>query len=255
MRPSLWTLAAIPLLVVLGLYIYTNQGMLPGVLSPAPAKDTQGTLTCTLTAGKCVHVEETPHYVISATYPNLSGERRRAVEAALLVQINRFKDDLAVMLTSEEKMRLEETGRMYELSIDYKPFEGAGYTSYEFDIYLDTGGAHPNGFYKTLVFDAQGREVWLEDLFKPGARYLEVLSQESYKQVLSELERRSGAPATPDMEETVRLGTAPSPEALQFFVIDGDELVLLFPPYQVAAYALGSFEARIPLANLKDVLK
>lgn len=256
MRPPLWTLFAIPLLALAGWFVFMNLGSF--VPAPPTAQNGSARLLNCEQIGEgdvCGHGESTPHYVISLMYPRLEGNKQQIVERNLLEVVHGFKADLTVMLDEAEKARLEAEGRRYELTVNYQPYEGSGYESYEFDIYIDTGGAHPNGFYKTVVFDAQGREVEFETLFKPGSNYLERLSVEAYKQVLAELSRRTGVEISQDMEDTVRIGTAPTPETLQFFVIDGSDLVLLFPPYQVAAYAAGSFEVRIPLATMQDVLK
>ena len=64
-----------------------------------------------------------------------------------------------------------------------------------------------------------------------------------------------GGGFTPDMEETVRIGTSPTPETLQFFYLDGGALHIIIPPYQAAAYAAGYFDISIPLSSLKDILK
>ena len=249
MRPPIWTLLAIPALAIMGWYIWTQ----PQVPMPEMPIEEEHLLSCTPQGADCVHSEVTPHYSIHVTYPK-DAPNQNLIEQTLAAEINQFKTDLASMLDDSEKARLEQTGRKYEFAIEYKKFEGSGFTSYEFDVYVDTGGAHPNGYYKTLVIKG-GEKVELADLFLPGVRYLDRLSTASFEQVSSELERRTGSPLTVDMEDTVRLGTSPSPEALQNFLIDGNELVILFPPYQVAAYAAGSFEARIPLSQLQDILK
>ena len=73
--------------------------------------------------------------------------------------------------------------------------------------------------------------------------------------MLAQLKDKVGGELTPEDEDAVRLGTEPSPETLQFFYLDNENLLILIPPYQAAAYAAGSFEAKIPLDSLKDILK
>ncbi|MEK7612723.1 MAG: DUF3298 domain-containing protein [Patescibacteria group bacterium] len=257
MRPPLWTLVAIPILAALGWFLLMQPA------TPARQDTTQQEqhlLLCTASGKDCIHLESTPHYVISVTFPNTRGREQQVIEQALAQHVDQFKADLDVMLSAAEKARLEQAGRKYEFTIQYKPYSGSGYNSYEFDLYIDTGGAHPNSSFETLVFTAAGKEVQLADLFlpaqagKPGSRYLDRLSAESYTQVRARLAERLGE-VTPDMEETVRLGTSPSPETLQNFLIDGQTLVILIPPYQAAAYAAGSFAVRIPLSSLKDILR
>ena len=200
--------------------------------------------------------EATDLYSIDITYPAAPSAAIQArIEDIVSEEITRFKSESVGLIDDQEAARIRATGRPYELIIEYKPHAYEDFVSYEFDIYLDTGGAHPNSFFRTATFDAGGQELLLEDLFVEGAPYLNRLSEEAYAGVTAELASRTGGEVTPDMADTVRLGTTPSPEALQFFYLDDGALHLLFPPYQVAAYAAGSFDIAIPLSELQDILR
>ncbi len=202
------------------------------------------------------YTESTDVYSIDISYPFITDQQiQTRVDEIVAEEILRFKADSVALIDDIEAERLRMQGRRYELIVEYKGYSDRGFTSFEFDIYLDTGGAHPNGFFRTATFIPQGEELSLEDLFLPEAAYLSRLSDEAYSRVLEELGRRVGGEVTPDMADTVRIGTAPSPEALQFFYLEGGELHLLFPPYQVAAYSAGSFDIAIPLSELSDLLK
>jgi hypothetical protein len=117
---------------------------------------------------------------------------------------------------------------------------------------MDTGGAHPNNFYKTLVFDLNGNTVALGDLFNPGSNYLDAISQIAQTQVAAQLEQRAGAGAA---DSIIADGLSAKEENFQNFVVDSDRIRIFIPPYQAAAYAAGSFEVQIPLADLEDILK
>lgn len=224
--------------------------------APAPQAPVHTGLSYTLTqSGERYHEEVTDTYSIRVLYPNIpNAEAQAAVDKVVEEVVGYFKGDIISLINEAEAARIRQEGRPYELGVEYKPYLSARTASFEFDIYLNTGGAHPNAFYRTLVLDKQGKEVALADLFVPEAPYLERLSSESYTRVLAELGERAGSEVTPDMEETVRIGTSPSPEALQFFYLTDDALHLLFPPYQVASYAAGSFDIAIPLTALADIL-
>ena len=60
-----------------------------------------------------------------------------------------------------------------------------------------------------------------------------------------------------DMADVDYIRQGVTPEALNFqsYAIEGDALVLIFPPYQVAPYAAGTQEVSIPLSQLKEILK
>lgn len=158
------------------------------------------------------------------------------------------KEELAALGVGE--------GRKFELGIEYQTFASENFVSYVFTVYEDMLGAHPNGYYHTFVYEQKtGAELSLSDLFVPGSRYLDRISQEAFAQVKTELETRSGGPVKGEALDTVRIGTSPTPETLQFFFIEEGDLVILIPPYQAAAYAAGDFKVNIPLASLFDILK
>lgn len=202
------------------------------------------------------YAESTDLYSIDITYPTAPNAVIQArVDEIVREEVDRFKRENIDLIDAQEADRLRQQGRHYELIVEHKAFYTRGaFISYEFDIYLDTGGAHPNAFYRTATFRESGEELLLEDLFVSGAPYLTRLSEEAYPMVVEVLRARVGGEVTPDMEDTVRIGTSPSPEALQFFYLKDGELHLLFPPYQVAAYAAGSFDIAIPLSELQDTL-
>ena len=253
-KAVLWWVLAI--VVAVGAWWFLANGSLPSspLSEKAPVGDSSFyELTPT---GDRRHLEETDTHTIDVTYPSVSDPTvQLALEAVAKEEVARFKADLAVMVDDAEATRIREAGRPYELIISYKPYTSPGFSSYEFDIYLDTGGAHPNAFFRTLTFNEAGEEVMLPDLFKEGARYLDRISTEAYKQVTLELGKRLGVEVSGDLEETVRIGTSPTPETLQFFYLSQGNLHIIIPPYQAASYAAGTFDVSIPLSQLEDILK
>jgi hypothetical protein len=208
--------------------------------------------------------EDTDYYTIQAVYPNTtrlatrtdsSGEADKRAMATIENWVNQtirtFKDDANQMLNADEKARLNEQGVKYALSIASHSYNSGSFVSEEFDIYQDTGGAHPNSAYKTLVFDLKGNQVALGDLFTSND-YLTRIAAEARKQVEAQIAQRAGAEATSTIFEE---GLAPTNDNFVNWVDDQSILTIFIPPYQAAAYAAGSFEVRIPLQDLKDILK
>lgn len=211
-----------------------------------------------------VYKIETEFVSIEATYPSktalddaANAKARLTIETWVKERTSGFltmvNDEL---LSADEKARLREDGRKYAMGISYKTYSSPGYVSYVFQVYEDTGGAHPNTYYTTFTFDVNGDKKELADLFVSGSNYLNRLSSEAYTRVLTESKKRFEAT---DLDESqldwIRMGTAPTHEALQFFYLNGSDLVLVFPPYQVSAYAAGTFEIPVPLSVLVDILK
>lgn len=123
---------------------------------------------------------------------------------------------------------------------------------YDISVY-SAGAAHPNAFYKTLTWDVpRATEIPLTSLFRPGVAYLERLSTLA----IADLERQF---ATDEenfeaLSTDIRAGASPRAEHFAAWTMDGDGLMLWFEPYQVAPYAAGPQQVRIPWSSLRDIL-
>lgn len=121
-----------------------------------------------------------------------------------------------------------------------------------FDEYTDMGGAHPNHDYATANYlMPDGWRVYLPELLdgSRGAKRIAGLAR-------ADLDRRitKGDDALSD-PETVAMGTTPDWDNFRSFILKPDAIALYFPPYQVASYASGPQQSRIPLAALRDVMR
>lgn len=109
-----------------------------------------------------------------------------------------------------------------------------------------TGGAHPNPLYGSTLLDlSSGRELTLADLFRPGTPYLKTIADLCKKEI-----------ATRDLgsdKEWQNRGMEPKADNFSVFYVDGKNLVILFPPYQVGPYSAGPQEVKIPYATLKSM--
>ena len=133
------------------------------------------------------------------------------------------------------------------LTIDYEKKTGPRTLTYLFTSASYTGGAHGIEVPVTFTFDrTTGAQVTLSDLFLPG--YLARLSDIAR----AELPGIMGDYANPDFIED---GTTPRAENFETFYLEGERIVFLFPPYQVAPYAAGTVELAIELSRLSDVLR
>ncbi len=233
-----------------GWYVFTRTQSLPHVLNEN---------------GDRVIKEETEYYTVQVLYPNTTrlatrtdsskaaDERSVAtIERALGEMVSDFKRTASEALTEAEKARLLGQKIKYALNIAYRSYNSGSFVSHEFDIYQDTGGAHPMNFYKTFVFDLNGNEVRLDDLFVSGSNYLERISEAAQEQVSAQIAARAGEEAT---STVITDGIAPRTENFSNWVDRDNTLIFLIPPYQAAAYAAGSFEVKIPTEDLKDILK
>lgn len=153
-------------------------------------------------------------------------------------------------LTSEDiEMMGFDQGQKERLNIVYMTAASKQSISYIFTVYTDTLGAHGNLDFGTFTFDVKnGAHIKLGDLFISGSNYLEALSILSRQNLPAVIGRRADA-------AYIAKGTTPEEKNFERFFLDNKELVLLFPPYQVAAYSEGPQTLRIPLTELSGILK
>lgn len=198
------------------------------------------------------------YHDISGSYPTSTSIRDAAgKEAALTLmrsyveeEANRFKKETVDVITSEDVALLGLSDeRKYVLAITYKVYESPQTVSYVFQIYADTLGAHGNGYYRTFTFRKDsGAALPLEQLFLSG----------EYPNILSEKTREKVATALGEGNydrEYLEAGTTPDADNFQNFYLEDDTLVIIFPPYQVGPWVIGTQEAPIPRAELGTILR
>ncbi|MFA6549682.1 MAG: RsiV family protein [Candidatus Margulisiibacteriota bacterium] len=107
------------------------------------------------------------------------------------------------------------------------------------------GAAHPQHWVETLNFDlATGGELSLADACAAGPAYLATLSRICIQDLLGrkELQLDKG---------WVKQGAGPDLSNFQCFNLTETGLIITFPEYQVAPYAVGELEVSIPLNLLQ----
>lgn len=108
------------------------------------------------------------------------------------------------------------------------------------------GGAHPDHAVYTLNYDLKNnKKLNLADLFKPGSDYLNIVSKYCIEYLLQK--------NMPD-SDWINKGASAKQENYKNFYLTGENLVIVFPRYQVACYAEGEQEVAIPYTYLKDIL-
>lgn len=133
----------------------------------------------------------------------------------------------------------------YSLLISYETYHYQSYLSYQFSVFMDTGGAHPNHFLWTIVFDQEKEEIFLlTDWLKCQPNLLEFLSHYSRQELI----QKEGIVNTSMMIE----GTKPTIENFSHFVFDTQGVIFFFEYYQVAPYSSGEFQILIPYEQIKN---
>lgn len=215
----------------------------------------EGQLTA---AGDYRYSENTDYYTIDVDYPattTLSGaadvKARTTIEQALADHIAQFKQDGNFANLTPQDIEIQGLGpdRKYALGMTYTVYASPAYASYVYLIYEDTLGAHPNAYFLTFVFDKNGNQVGIKDILASNPNGLQELSLLVSNDVTAQMKTRLGMD---DVTGAIFAeGLAPTEENFSNFAIDGDTLLIEIPPYQVAAYAMGSFEVRIKLKDIQ----
>ncbi len=228
---------------------------------------TPGTATTTPAAtAEPAHItEHAQYYDIDLAYPaatplasvSAAADARAvaAMKGEMQTIATQFKQngDFANLTPEDVKlMRLDE--RKEALSAEYKMHASANTVSYVFQVYEDTLGAHPNTYFRTFTFDtATGAELSLADIFAAGAPYLQALSEIARAKLPPIVAQHAQVSVSEVDTDYIADGTTPATESFQTWYIDTDTLTIVFPPYQVGPYALGTIELPLPLSSLPSV--
>lgn len=118
-----------------------------------------------------------------------------------------------------------------------------------FSVSTYTGGAHPNHDFKTFTFDLNaGRELTLDDVLRADSNPWPTLSALAQISLTEQMGDFADAAWITD-------GTGENLENYHSWALDAENLYIFFPPYQVAAYAAGSFTVAIPLNSIGSLLQ
>jgi hypothetical protein len=196
---------------------------------------------------------------LNAEYPELTGGAsvsgfNQIVKARVTKEVADFKKQMMASSAADLKMLPEGVNNYIEISYNIE-YADNDLISVNFLASNFTGGAHPNYGYFTITYDLKnGRELRLADLFKPGARYLQTVSEYATKDLQSR--------KMPDSDENMGLaqdlfadGAKPKAENYQSWNMTKKGLMFTFDPYQVGPYAAGSHTVIVPYAKLKEMAK
>ncbi|MEZ7196836.1 DUF3298 and DUF4163 domain-containing protein [Pseudodesulfovibrio karagichevae] len=209
----------------------------PSTLRAAPPCDPPVLGAVTIT-------ERTAGFKVDAEYPVLCrAEPTRAVRDYVSATIHEFKK-------TDPDHDLRRFPHPYELITRYAvwPAPGGRFVSVKLHVMAYTGGAHPNNWPMTWVFDMQdGREITLDRLFPDRKAALARVSG-LCREVLSQ---SLGGMLVPDMLDA---GLTPTADNFSRFILTNEGVAFFFGPYQVAPYAAGEQVVTIPYDNLGGLI-
>lgn len=162
----------------------------------------------------------------------------------------------------ESPEAFKETGWTVERKYEQRSIVANRYVSVVRSDYANTGGAHPNSFVDTILWDrTDGKRISIRPFFtdlSDGSAALKAIRLAIIASLKSEkLKRDIAEPADPDWTKAIepkllKIGAvtlAPSTEAGK-----SSGLSFHYPPYAVGPYAEGDYMAFVPWDKLKPYL-
>lgn len=165
----------------------------------------------------------------------MQSEINKAFENRALDLKNQMMKDGKEALEDAKKYGYE--NRPYNLSIDYNiSYNKKDIISITSTYYQYTGGAHGNTLTETLNINTKtGEKIELKDFFKQGVDYKKVITEEVRKQMTGDNKFYPNAAAELKMVSDD-----------QSFYIEGGNIIIYYQPYEIAPYAAGICEFKIP---------
>ncbi len=188
---------------------------------------------------------------MSAEYPEISGidaekatKFNQLVKAEVMKSLAEFKKTMIAQTAEDLKYLPKGVNNYIDVSYNVE-LANDKIISLQFGHSEYGGGAHPNYSTFTLNYDLENaRELKLDDLFKPESNYLKIISDYS----ISELKKMTGEMSDDDW---IKNGAGAKVENFESWNLTKKGLMFSFDPYQVAAYAAGSFSVIVPFDKLK----
>lgn len=184
--------------------------------------------------------EKTASYIIDVSVPVLSGLSDEQSEN----EINQYFKENAQALIDAFKTRVSDTDSVAdELTAKTVVYRGKSTISIINDIYEYNGGVHGISSRPCMTVDtSDGKRLEMDDLFIDN-KWREMLNRRLSEAVQSDSDKYSGLWEKPVIMEG------------QCFYIDGGNLVIYYPPYELSYYARGFVEFSFPLDSMSGYVK
>jgi len=114
---------------------------------------------------------------------------------------------------------------------------------------------HSQQSYAAFTFDVEkGRKLELRDFFKENSHYLDTISHYCIDSLSRKLLKAERPAYRLSVLDNIKDGASAREQNYRCFYLTPKGFVIVFPPYQVAAYAAGTQKILIPYEVLKRVM-
>jgi peptidoglycan-N-acetylglucosamine deacetylase len=184
--------------------------------------------------------EDTDNLTLKVEYPvTESNQLNKLIKDFVLKRVNVFKETIGEDVISENWKN------GFYISFEIFAYD-ENIQTYKFDIVEFTGGAHDNLYFKTFTYDFENdKEIGFRDMFQEEHNPLDTIAPLAKEQLVEAVGDNS-------MLET---GTDKDFENYTHFAPTGSELLLFFPPYQVAPWAAGPQTVKLAWDDINVVLQ
>ena len=205
-------------------------------------------------------------YEVSAAYPQLIGVTdpnydrfNQTVRNLISRKVGDFKKEMTP--SAEDELAPDENPVIddslgsditvnYELALAKDDLIAIQFTVSSYSA----GAAHPNSYTEVVNFDLKnGKLLKLADLFLPGSKYLETLSNFCIQELKKQAKTQGDYAAMDD--DWIKRGAGAELTNYDNWTITKKGLGITFDPYQVAAYAAGPQNVLVPYSALKEIIK
>lgn len=257
MKKFFWVYAIV-FILVFGFFMLRNRSNEADVIIDTPTgSDEIEADTEEIPSGPISIEEETSVYDIHISVPGgLPPKVHEQVHSDLSEAVTQFKKIAANMSPLPEY-----SGTLLFQTENVREYSGSDLRSLVIPVSEYTGGAHGNTNYYTYTFASGGDLISLYDLFEDdlqaAARMRDLATEELLDKFYADIERDATGDPSRNVESEksfikgmVEMGVADVDLNYRTWAVDGDEIILIFPPYAVAPYAYGTQEVRIPLNDI-----
>lgn len=180
--------------------------------------------------------ESNDKYVIDIYYPQTSYD---ALNIKIKSCIQNIVEDFKTVVGNAS-----EDDYILEISFNYYEYEN--YISFAFNVFRETGGAHPNTNTFTINYDINNNVI--VDITELTKRYNNIL--DVFYNISYECLKNDEKIIKYGNEDMLEKGLEKKIENYMNFVFDKNGIILFFNPYDVAPYVAGDFIVRIPYNKL-----
>lgn len=228
---------------LLAFYIYISMG------SQKNPNLRSGSEPISLSSKEVKKEHTNPDYILDVTYPqveNISGKEK--INSVLKTEIEK---NIADFIKGVDDVQVFEGAATSSFSLNFESaLSGPKILSIRMNYSeYSAGAAHPISYVHPFnyLLNEQKKIEKLSDVFTDVSSTLSILSTLSR----NDLKKQFGDDYE-FMKDSIENGTAIKEENFQNFLFEKENFVIIFNPYQVAPYAAGILEVKIPYPELQN---